>query len=123
MKHVVFAVLIAGFLTIQVKAQSASTGTVIGTVTDPSGAVVPAAVIDMTDVATGISRKAIANSAGQYSFPGVQPGTYSVRASHTGFEDVVVPRAVVEVGKSYTINLELRVGSSQQVVEVTATPG
>lgn len=104
-------------------AQSASTGTVIGTVTDPSGAVVPAAAIELKDAATGETRTAVTNSAGQYSFPGVQPGVYSVKANHAGFEEVMVPRAVVEVGRSYTINLALRVGTSQQVVEVTTTPG
>jgi hypothetical protein len=104
-------------------AQIASTGTVIGTVTDPSGAVVPNAKIELRDTATDAVRSSISNSAGQFSFVGVQPGNYAVKGTHPGFQDMVVPQVAVEVGRSYTINLELRVGTSQAVVEVTATPG
>lgn len=119
-----FLVAVAFFgFAISLSAQSASTGTVIGAVTDPSGAVVPAASIELKDAATGITRTSVTNAAGQYSFPGVQPGTYSVRATHPGFEEVIAPKITVEIAKSYTINLQLKVGTSQQVVEVTTTPG
>src|SRR5215469_12535173 len=104
-------------------AQSFNTGTLIGTATDPSGAVVPGAQITIVDSTTGQSRSVITNSAGQYSFPAVPPGTYSVTARHTGFSEVSVPQVVIEVGRSSTVNLQLQVGTSQQVVEVTATPG
>src|SRR5215469_10009663 len=66
-------------------AQSANTGTLIGTATDPSGAVVPGASVELKEVSTGISRSAVTNGSGQYSFPGVPPGTYSVKASRAGF--------------------------------------
>ncbi len=104
-------------------AQSFNTGTLIGAVTDPSGAVVPGAQITLRDSTTGQSRSVITNSAGQYSFPSVPPGTYSVTATHTGFSEVAVPRVVIEVGQSSNVNLRLEVGTSQQVVEVSATPG
>src|SRR5262249_32938067 len=94
-----------------------------GTVTDPSGAVVPAAKIDLKDLTTGNVRTSLSNGSGQYSFVGVQPGTYSVSATHAGFRAMAVPRVVVEVGKSYNINLSLEVGAAQTVVEVAATPG
>ena len=103
--------------------QMASTGTMIGTVTDPSGAVVPAAKIDLKDLTTGNVRTSLSNGSGQYSFVGVQPGTYSASATHAGFRAMSVPRVVVEVGKSYNINLSLEVGAAQTVVEVAATPG
>ncbi len=103
--------------------QSANTGTLIGAVADPSGAVVPGARIELRDTATGISRTAVTNGAGQYSFPGVPPGTYSVTASHAGFREVTVPQVAIEIGRSATVNLQLEVGTSQQVVEVSATPG
>jgi len=104
-------------------AQTAGTGTVLGTVSDPSGAIVPGARIELRDATTGVVRSAVTNGAGQFSFVGVQPGTYSVKGMHTGFEDVVAPQVVVEIGKSYNLNLELRVGTSQAVVEVAASPG
>ncbi len=123
MKKILSMLILVLGMAISGNAQSAATGTVIGTVTDPSGGVVPDAVIELKDVATGVTRTAATNGAGQYSFPGVQPGIYSVKGTHAGFEEVVVPQAHVEVGKSYTINLQLRVGASQQIVEVTSTPG
>jgi hypothetical protein len=104
-------------------AQTAGTGTIIGTVTDASGAVVPAAKIDLKELATGVVRSAVSNSVGQYTFAGVQPGAYSVQGSHPGFQSMAVPEVQVEIGRSYTINLELEVGTTQAVVEVTSTPG
>jgi protocatechuate 3,4-dioxygenase beta subunit len=80
-------------------AQSFNTGTLIGTATDPSGAVVPGAEITIVDSTTGQSRSVITSSAGQYSFPGVPPGTYSVKARHSGFSEVSVPQVVIEVGR------------------------
>ena len=98
------------------QAQMASTGTVIGTVTDPSGAVIPGAQIELTDTTTGNARTALSNGSGQYSFVGVQPGTYAVKGTHTGFEAVSVPNVVVEIEKSYTINLRLQVGAAPCVL-------
>jgi len=103
--------------------QSANTGTVIGTAIDPSGAVMPGARVELQDVTTGFSRMALTNGAGQYSFPGVPPGTYSVKASHAGFREVTIPQVRIEIGRSYTVNLQFEVGTSQQVVEVNSTPG
>ncbi len=51
------------------------------------------------------------------------PGTYSVKATHLGFSEFLVTQVVIEVGRSYTVNLRLEVGTSQQVLEVTSTPG
>jgi len=104
-------------------AQMASTGTVIGTVTDPSGAMVPGAQIELKDTTTGNVRTAVSNGSGQYSFVGVQPGAYEVKGTHSGFQAVAVPNVVVQVEKSYTINLQMQVGTAQAVVEVQSTPG
>ena len=104
-------------------AQSANTGTLIGTATDASGAVVPGARVELRDVSTNATRTAITNAAGQYSFPGLPPGAYSVKATGTGFREFTVPQIAIEIGQSYTVNVQLEVGTAQQVVEVTATPG
>src|SRR5579872_2974688 len=120
-----FALLIAltAGMAIPVYGQSSNTGTLIGTASDASGAVVPGTRVELRDTSTGATRTATTNAAGQYSFPGVPPGTYTVKASHTGFADFTVPKVDIEIGKSYTVNLKLEVGTAQQVVEVTATPG
>ena len=116
------AVLLTGLAT-SIAAQSFNTGTLIGAVTDPSGAVVPGAQITLRDSTTGQAHNVTTNNAGQYSFPAVPPGTYSVSATHSGFSEVSAPRVVIEIGKSSTVNLTLEVGTSQQVVEVNTTPG
>src|SRR3982750_3724525 len=123
MKHTIAGIFLFAALAIQSPGQTAGTGTIIGTATDPSGAVIPNARIELQDVTTGVVRASLSNTSGQYSFVGLQPGTYSVKASHTGFQDLIVPQVAVEVGRSYTINLEFRIGGTQNVVEVTSTPG
>jgi len=121
-KSALLAVLLAG-MAAYLSAQSFNTGTLIGTATDPSGAVVPGARIVLQDAATNQSRIVLTNSSGQYSFPAVPPGTYSLRATHSGFSEFLVSQVVIEVGRSYTVNLRLEVGTSQQVIEVSSTPG
>src|SRR5215469_6242952 len=88
-------------------AQTASTGTVLGLVTDPAGAVVPGATVELEDAATKAVRTASTNSAGRYVFVALPPGAYSIRANAAGFRQASVPSVAVEVTKSYTINLQL----------------
>jgi hypothetical protein len=123
MKRVVSVIVGVLGIAAECWSQTAGTGTVIGVVTDPSGGVVPAAKIELVEISTGTARSAITNNSGQYSFVGVQPGTYSLTGTRPGFQEIVVPQVVVEVGKSYSINMTLRVGTSQQVIEVATTPG
>ncbi len=113
----------AGLLTAVALAQSTNTATVLGLVTDPSGAVVPGASVQLQDTTTGVVRTVATNAAGRYVFVGVPPGAYSVRAMASGFQQTVAPTVAVEVSKSYTINLELQLGQARQVVEVYSTPG
>ncbi|MGH9394624.1 MAG: carboxypeptidase regulatory-like domain-containing protein [Terriglobales bacterium] len=100
------------------RAQTANSGTVIGVVSDPSGASVPGAAITLKDQATSQVRATATNSSGRYSFIGVNPGEYSLTAAATGFQQAQQKGLTVEVGKSYTINLKLVLGASTQTVEV-----
>ncbi|MGH9482630.1 MAG: carboxypeptidase-like regulatory domain-containing protein, partial [Terriglobales bacterium] len=102
-------------------AQTANSGTVIGVVTDPSGAAVPGAAIEIKDQATNAVRATATNARGRYSFVGVTPGSYSVAAVATGFKTALQAGLAVEVGKSYTINLTLQLGTATQTVEVNDT--
>jgi len=111
-----FAVLAASAY---VWAQSTSTGTIIGTITDQSQAVVPGAQLILNDPATGTSRTATTNSAGQYLFVDVNPGNYNLSISKQGFANTKVTTEV-KVGLTVTINLALEVGSQNTVVEVEA---
>lgn len=100
-------------------AQAANTGTVAGTVTDASGAVVDAATVTLTDIGTKSSRTATTNSAGRYLFADVPPGGYEISISKQGFSTSKT-QATVTVGTAITVNIGLQVGGTNVVVEVTA---
>jgi len=104
-------------------AQSVSTGTVAGTVTDPSGGAIVGATVTLTDTATSISRTDLTNENGRYFFANVVPGKYTVSVSKTGFRVSKLVDQVVTVGASLTLNLTLEIGSVAETVEVTVTTG
>jgi hypothetical protein len=104
-------------------AQTLTTGQVLGRVTDPAGAVVPQAKVELRDTATGSVRVTTTDDAGQYAFSQVTPGIYSVTITAAGFAQAVVSPVAVEVGKSSTINIDLKLGRATEVVEVRSTPG
>src|SRR5215469_16415488 len=102
-------------------AQTGSQGTVVGLVTDQSGAVVPDVTVTLTDMATKAVRTITTNAAGRYTFVNVPPGTYEVAFTKTGFAKVTVPNDVVAVGEVSTNNVTMKVGSESQTVEVAAS--
>jgi hypothetical protein len=101
-------------------AQSTSTGTVAGSVTDPSGAVVAGASVALTDTATNIARSTTTNATGRYIYVDVNPGIYNLTVSKAGFETTKTGSQEVKVGASITVNLSLQVGGANVVVEVSA---
>jgi len=101
--------------------QSASTGTVAGTVTDPSGAAIAAATVTLTDKATNIARVASTNENGRYIFVDVPAGTYDVSVSKQGFRISKLNSQAVNVGSALTLNVTLEIGSVAESVEVTAS--
>jgi hypothetical protein len=102
-------------------AQSASSGTVAGSVTDQSGAVVEGATVTLTDNATNNARTTTTNAAGRYIYVDVTPGGYSIAVSKAGFETTKTANQEVQVGATVTLNLSLHVGGANVVVEVQAT--
>src|ERR1700692_930322 len=98
-------------LTPALLAQSSSTGTVSGTVTDSSGAVVADATVTLTGAATSSTRNTPTSDKGFYVFSSVDPGTYNVSITKAGFKTTVVAAQVVEVGRQLTVNATLEVGS------------
>ena len=100
-------------------AQSTSTGTIAGIITDASGAVVNGANITLTDTSTKTTRSATSNEAGRYVLVNVDPGQYELSVSKQGFSTTKT-QTKVTVGSAVTINLSLEVGGQNVVVEVTA---
>ena len=101
-------------------AQSTSTGTVAGLVTDQTAAVVAGVEVTLTDVTTNTPRTATSNASGRYIFADVNPGLYSISVSKAGFATAKTERVEVKVGAALTVNLTLQVGGSSTVVEVIA---
>ena len=101
--------------------QNISSGTIAGTVTDPSNAAVADATVTLTDSATNIPRTTTTNDVGRYVFANVPPGTYTLTVNKAGFRAAKATNQVVNVGVSLTLNVALEIGATTQVVEVTAT--
>src|SRR5438876_9348221 len=78
-------------------------GAINGTVTDPSGAVVPNAQVKATDKATGIERATLSTSDGQFAFQDIPVGTYSVVVTSQGFPVLSVDNIPVTQGAIYTL--------------------
>jgi hypothetical protein len=97
--------------------------TVNGVVKDPSGAAIPNARVELTNVNTAVVRTTTTNSDGAYAFPSVVPGVYTMRASAPGFASVSQPPTTLEVSQTATLDFQLTVGTTQQNVTVNASEG
>ncbi len=94
-------------------------GTVLGTVHDPSGAPVPNASVTLEDVKTGVNFQAKTGSNGDYEFVNEHPSTYRVRVNAPGFETAVAGTFDLQVNARQRVDLTLQVGQSSQTVTVT----
>ncbi|HXJ06933.1 MAG TPA: carboxypeptidase-like regulatory domain-containing protein [Candidatus Acidoferrum sp.] len=99
-------------------AQTATTGTVIGTVSDPSGAAVADAAVVLRNRATNNQATQTTNGAGQYTFVNVAPGEYEVTVKKEGFRSSTVTSLNVDVTKSYTVDVRLDLGQVTESVTV-----
>ena len=104
--------------TLPLAAQTA-TGTILGTVSDETGAVIPNAAVTITNKETSAARTTTANAEGLYSAPSLLAGDYEVRVEVQGFR-TVVRDAQVLAGTSTTVNVSLSLGATQEVVNVEA---
>ncbi len=98
----------------------ATTGTLRGVVTDPSGGVVPNAKVAVKHMETGYSRETTTGDDGYYNLPLLLVGSYELRVEAAGFATMVQSNVPVNVGRIATLNVELKVGQAQEVVEVKA---
>lgn len=103
-------------------AYAQETGQIAGTVTDPSGAVIPNVAITAQNVGTNASRTVTSNSSGSYVFTNLPPATYDVTATVTGFSPYKA-RVEVTVGGRLTLDPKLSVGTGNTTVEVSAEGG
>src|SRR3974390_3909382 len=116
-----FVVLLFVLLAVTATFISAQTfrGTILGTVTDTSGAVVPAATVKAKNAATGLERTALTSAEGNYSIPELPIGNYTVTVTQSGFQTASNTNVVVDVATERRVDIALKPGQVTDTVEVT----
>lgn len=95
-----------------------TTGRILGSVRDQTGAALPAATVTVTDVQRGITRTVTTDDSGGYVVPNLTPGVYTVRAESRGFKTVEHPNIQIEVATDLTVDLSLPTGDVKETIVV-----
>jgi hypothetical protein len=101
-------------------AQGGAYGTIVGTVTDNSGAVMAKASVDVTNVATNVTKHTETTSSGDFTVPYLAPATYRVTVQSQGFQKSVVDNIDLVVGQEARADVSMKPGATTETVEVTA---
>ena len=115
----VFGILVLSLLVLAGRAAAQGFGSIVGTVTDPSGATIASATVTALQTDTG--RKTVVTTAqdGAFVFPALLPTTYTLTVSSTGFQVYQQSGLVLQANQSVTLRVKLAVGTTSQSVEVT----
>jgi hypothetical protein len=118
-----FAVLalILAFASTPAFAQGSSASSLSGTVVDTDGGAIPGATVVVKNNATGVSVEAVSNSSGQFSFPGLNAGTYTLTVSLTGFKTFVATDVRLVSSTASSVTAKLEIGALSETVEVRAS--
>jgi hypothetical protein len=103
------------------QAQTAGTGALSISITDPTGAVIPGAEITVTNIAMGASRVQTTGENGSAQFMILPPGLYHVTVAAQGFKIVEIPSATVSVAETHALNQKLELGATQEQVTVSTS--
>ena len=101
-------------------AQLRNTGQVIGTVKDATGAVLPNAALVLVDTATGTTFETKAGPEGNFTFPNLQPGTYTLTATATGFQPITLQQVLVQTARSTDVVVQFQVAGITEQLNVEA---
>src|SRR5205085_10255305 len=99
-----------------------ATGRIVGTVSDPTGAVVPGVHVVVTNTATRVSRETTTDANGYYQVPSLLVGSYTVSADHKGFKGLTTSANNLDINQSLRIDISLQIGSTSEMVTVETTP-
>jgi len=116
------AVVTCLLLAASLAAQIGGSGTIKGTVFDPSGAVVPSAAVTAINVATGVETRRESTAAGLYVIAPLPAGTYKITVTASGFRTTVQEHVVVDALSTVEMNLKLEVGAPVESITVIAAP-
>ncbi len=111
---------VACLLPAKALAQGETTSAIVGQVRDTTDAVVPGAIVTITNHETGLKRSARTDDAGRFNFPQLKPGTYSVKAEAQGFSPGQNDNVISGLGQKQTVDFTLRVARSNEAVEVSS---
>jgi hypothetical protein len=111
----------AGFFVSPVAAQVA-TGNIRGTVLDASEAVIPNAIVVLTNISTGFTRSVTCNERGDFDAPSMPLGDYQIAASAGGFQKKIITGITLQVDQTAVFRIVLQPGAVNEVVQVTGTP-
>ena len=101
-------------------AQGETTSAIVGQVRDATNAVVPGAIVTITNSETGLRRGAKTDDSGRFNFPQLKPGIYSVKVEASGFEPRQSNNVVSALGQKQTVDFTLGVARSRETVEVSS---
>ena len=121
MMKVVLAIALLPLLLLSTQAFGQSSSTISGSVMDTSQAVLPGATVTATNTQTGITSKTVANNAGVYNFPSLQPGVYQVVVEMNGFQKATKTDVKLGMASQVRLNFELVVAGVATEVEVTTS--
>lgn len=116
--YAVLAVIVLSFLPSLLTAQ-VSTADIVGTVTDPSGAVIPGVKVTATNLNTALPYTTVSNASGDFIIPQLETGHYKITAEATGFKLWTIPDVALAVGDRFRADARLEIGTTGQSVEVT----
>ena len=97
-----------------------ATSLLSGSVTDPQGAVIPAADVSVTNNNTGLVLKASSNEKGEWAIGSVPPSTYTVTVEKSGFKKTTAPAITINAGVPAVVNVRMEIGQSTETITVEA---
>jgi hypothetical protein len=103
-------------------AQIGGTGSIEGTVSDPSGAVIPAATVEATSVATAVTTTRQTTAAGYYVISALPAGEYRLKFSAAGFQSLLQEHVVVDALGTTAVNIKMSIGSANEQVTIVDRP-
>jgi hypothetical protein len=109
------------FITSLIASAQFDTGTISGSVTDSSGALIPHATVTVTNVGTSFTKTLQTDSGGNYTASDLPSGNYVVTANASNFSETKSQQLVLNVGATVHVNLTMNIAAAQQIVEVTGT--
>jgi hypothetical protein len=118
LKLTALLVTLCSLLTLQMLAQTTTSGDISGTVTDPSNAVISGATVTCQSTDYGTTDTTKTGSTGAFRIPSLKPGNYRISVTQSGFR-TIVETAIVAIGQVTTVNLKLQLGQSSETVEVS----